>query len=146
MLRLAAPLLVAVLVLLPNAVSARWSATASGAVTVSATTMTNASDLTAACAGKPNIPVAIAWAATPDVFVDHYVIVRTRENDASRSVVQVPRTTTSYSDSPPRPNGRAEPNVYSYTIRAGSAAHKWTTPTLMAITKVTLTSSSCSTA
>ena len=136
--RLAAPVLLGAAVMVPTAASAAWSASGSGASAVSATTMTNATGFSAACASKS--VVKLTWTISPDPFVEHYDIVRS--GGGGGTTIRVPRTDSTVNDNPP-PGTAKTPHTYSYTIRAGSTAHAWVTPTLGSTTTVALTNSTC---
>lgn len=127
----------------PTASGAAWSSSATGTAAIGATTMTNASGFTAACAATNKTKgVVLSWTASPDAFVEHYDIVRSSAAGGASASFRVGRDVTTLTDNPPNNDGMS----YTYTIRAGSTQMVWTTALLTASGTPTYTASKCVTA
>ena len=137
--RLGAPLLVAAALLAPSAAAAQWLATAGGAGTITASTMTGATGFVASC--EAGTSVRLTWTISPDAFVEGYQILRSRPGVPAQEILAL-RTTATYLDTPGEAKGQ-ESFTYTYTIRAASRQHAWTTPAAPAPGSITLTKNSC---
>lgn len=127
--------------LMPTAAQAQWSASGAGVAELRASTMTNATDLTAACAtGRPKSDVLLTWTRSPDAYVDGYVITRTGSGGGTDAVITVQGNLSSATDTPPARSGYS----YAYAIRA--TGKSWTTPLGAATAGPTYTRNSCTTA
>jgi hypothetical protein len=119
---LAAPLLVAVAVLVPTAAVAGWSAHGSGTATARAATMANASALRVTCTfARGSVELTLAWTASPSTYVDAYEIGRVGSGGAtswSTPVRPTPATATTYTD----PVASGTGFTYAYTVRAASGS------------------------
>lgn len=127
-------------ILMPTAAQAQWAATGAGVAGLRASTMTNASGLTAACStGKPKSDVLLTWTRSPDAYVDGYVITRTGAGGGTDAVITVQGNLSSTTDAPPARSGYS----YAYAIRA--TGRSWTTPLLAATGTPTYARNSCTT-
>ncbi|MCW2714580.1 MAG: hypothetical protein JWN88_1627 [Frankiales bacterium] len=126
------------LVLVPTAARALWSASAVGTTSVAATTMRNASALTASCtSAAPDSTVTLTWSPSPDAFVGGYQLVRTDSPGGAQTTWTAAAGTTQ-TDAPPVGAGRS----YTYAIQATSGA--WRTPWLAADAAPAYTADGCS--
>lgn len=136
----AAGVLLITLVLAPTTAFGQWSASGSGTATVSAATLANATNFRAEC--LPGKKVRLLWNVSADLYVEGYEIARTSSTGTVVLLAPVARTTSSVDDAPPAGTQQA-PLTYTYTIRAGSRAHAWTTALLASTTAVSLNNNSC---
>lgn len=137
--RLLPLLLLTPVLLLPTSASAGWYTSGSGSAGVAVTTMTNASDFTAACSGSDK--VVLSWTISPSTYVDRYKITRTSDAGVVASIEAAGRTTSTTTDRPPIPVGGAVMS-YTYTIQA-SNGQTWITPAVAAQRRVRFTRAEC---
>jgi hypothetical protein len=116
----------AVVLLTPGLAQAKWTATGSGAATIRARTISNASGLGSACVTKPGPDdVTLTWTASPDSAIVSYVINRTGGAGAySFASASGTTTVTDTNTDWPAASGSF---AYTYTIRAVVGTAPWTT-------------------